>query len=134
MAKLIGIPAEAVDGIWDVVRPLVVRCLAKTDEYRWTPEDILGYLRNRDQQLWACATDNGFCGIVITEIAVFPQAKECILFMMAGKLPRGWRDCLAQLEQWARDMGCTHMATLSRPGSARIVGYEKGLIRTYRGL
>ena len=135
MSKFVDVPGALVDSLWAEVQPYIVRCFDKTAEYRWLPEDIQALIRDGSLQLWLCIDDDGsMCGIVLTELERSPRAPTCNLFMMCGKMPESWRDCLEQMELWARDSGCTHMATLSRPGSAKLVGYSKAMIRTFKEL
>lgn len=134
MAKLMGVPAAVIDNIWPDVEPFVQRCLDKVQEYRWLATDIRDLIRDNSIQLWLCLDGSKVDGIVITELSRAPRATTCEIFLVAGEFPENWKDCLAQLEQWAKDMGCTHMATLARPGSAKIMGYSKTMIRTFRRL
>lgn len=134
MPKLVGVPGEIIDGVWLEVEPLVTRCLEKVNEYRWLSEDIRELIRDGSIQLWLYTDDKAMAGIVITELSRSPRALECGLFMVAGKMIENWRECLTQLEDWALSQGCTHMATLSRPGAAKMVGYGKQMVRTTRAL
>lgn len=134
MTDLIPIPSDRVDDIWHFAGPLVERGLNKVKEYRWNAEDVRFYLKESDMQLWLAADADEAYGIVITQIVITPQARECVIFMIAGRFPHDWRAVQAQVEDWARDMQCTHVSAMSRPGSARINGMEKGLIHTYRRL
>lgn len=130
----LGVPAMVIDSVWPDIEPMVARAFDKLQEYRWLPEDIRELIRNNSLQLWLCLEDKALRGILLTEIVVAPRAVECNLFLMAGELPEDWRNTLEHVEKWAKDIGCTHMATISRPGSAKIVGYSKGMIRTFRRL
>lgn len=135
MSHLHPIPADQIDGVvWAYVEPLVARCFKKINEYRWAPEDVLFYLQERDMQLWIAADDERNYGIVITQILITPRARECFIFMICGEFPADWRSIQSEIEHWAKDMQCTHVSAMSRPGSARINGYTKGMIHTYKEL
>lgn len=134
MAKLHPIQSEFVDNVWPEVEPMVDRCLRKIREFRWNADDIKHYLQEKEMQLWAVSDEKGLCGIIITQILVTPRARECLLFMMSGRMPDGYMDIYHQLEGWARDMQCTHITSLARPGSAKLFGMNKGLIQTSKEL
>lgn len=137
MAHMAGVPCEAVDSIWAHVEPLVHRCLAKVGEYRWGPEHVLDMLRLGTLQLWVCVGDDEatkFYGIVLTKIDQYPLARECNIWMWCGKMARNWRECLGEIEAWAKEMGCSHICAYTRPGAVRITRFNKGLTRIYRGL
>jgi len=134
MSALAPVPCQHIDEVWGFVEPLVARCFKKIKEYRWLPEDIKFYLQERDMQLWLVVDEADAYGIVITQILDSPRARECQIFMICGKFPRDWRKIQQDVEKWAIDMQCTHVSAMSRPGSAKINGMEKGLIHTYRRL
>lgn len=134
MSRFVGVPADQVKSIWHELEPLVARCFRKTDEHRWAPEDVLAGLTDRDMQLWVSIDEAGLCAMLVTRLVAYPRAKECELFLWSGRMTDDWRHQLEIVEAWAKDQGCDYMSTLSRPGSAKFVGYKKGLIRTYRGL
>lgn len=134
MSKMVGIPADQVDAVWPEIQPMVERVLAKVKEYRWEPEDVLRCLQDRDMQLWVSVDDKALCAMLITQLVRWPRCLECSLFMWAGRITDDSLEQLETVEQWAREQGCHYMSTLSRPGSAKFVGYNKGLIHTYKGL
>lgn len=134
MSEYTGVPAEAINQVWHLVEPMVERGLKKINDHRWEPADIHDALLQRDMQLWLAAENGEVSTIVITRLVRYPRVLECELFLWVGRRTDDWRDQLAMIEDWARAQGCHYMASLSRPGSARVIGYEKGLIQTHRRL
>lgn len=133
MSSLVGVASENIDSMWVYIRPYVEACFEKIGEYRYEPEDILDAIRERDMQLWI-AVDTGLKAILITQLVCYPRVKECELFLWSGERTPDWEDHLARIEQWAREQGCHYMSSLSRPGTAKVTNYRKGMIRTYRRL
>ena len=113
---------------------MVERCLKKVHNVRWEPEDILDAIRERDMQLWAAVDAEGLHAILITRLVRYPRVLECELFIWSGRMTDGWRQHLEVVEQWAREQGCHYMTSMSRRGSAKVVGYTQGLVHTYKGL
>lgn len=134
MPHLVGVPAQVVDDVWPEVESYVQKWLNSSKEYRWEAVDIYDFLRRNDLQLWLCLDDKSLRAIIITEITSTRLAMDCEVFMAAGELVEGWKDWLAQLEEWAKRQGCTHMSTMSRPGFAKITGYHKVQLRTFKEL
>lgn len=139
MSHFIGVPSTEIDTHWPAVEPLVAQCLDKVEEYRYEPADILDALRERDMQLWAAVeweppVTVKVKAILITQLVVYPRAKECELFIWAGERTPDWKEHLAKIEEWAREQGCHYMSSRSRPGSAKVTGYSKGMIHAFRRL
>lgn len=134
MSELTGIDSAVIDHVWPHVHPHVAACFDKLGEYRYEPEDILDAIRERDMQLWVAIDGNEVKAILITQLVRYPRVMECELFLWSGERTPDWEDHLARIEQWAREQGCHYMSSLSRPGTAKVTNYRKGMIRTYRRL
>jgi len=119
--NLVGVPDFAIPSLWEeTVRPKIVECFEKTREHRWLPEDVLESLMKKDMQLWVLHDTEVRC-FVVTEIIEYPRSKECLLFLVVGEIPGGWDDPMAQMEEWAKEQGCSHIATMGRLGTAKNV-------------
>lgn len=138
MSHVVGVQPEVIDSLWPTVEPLVQRCFDKVGEYRWEPADVLELLRQAKLQLWLCVGDTEddarFYNIIVTSIEVYPRAKECVVWLLSGKLPKDWRGCFEEIKTWAKFMGCSHVSAYTRPGLVKLTGMEKGLSRCYRRL
>lgn len=123
---LVGIPSMVVRDVWHFVEPFIQRALDEVGEYRFGADDIRSQLENGDAQLWV--RDSPFDMVVVTEIYRHPKATEMSIGPIAGTLGDQWEDELAQLEEWGRGQGCTHVGTLGRPGWERKLGWRKGAV------
>lgn len=124
---LVGIPSYLVNEIWPHVQPFIERSLDEVHEYRWTADDIRAALADATMQLWvrdSSPTDM----VVVTEIYKHPRAVELSVGPIAGTLGERWEDELAQLAEWGRQQGCTHIGTLGRTGWERKLGWRKGAV------
>lgn len=113
---------------------MVQRALTKVKDHRYEPEDIRDALKERGMQLWVALEGTDLAAILVTQILNFPRCRECDLFIWSGRMTDDWREHLKTVEEWAAAQGCHYMGTHSRLGSAKFVGYEKGLLQTYRRL
>jgi len=117
---LTGVPYFAVDDVWKEVEPFIARCLDKSREHRYLSQDIREMLTSSDAQLWIQGWPE-IDGVVVTQIQVFPRAKECVVFMACGKLADDWEETLATLTEGARKLGCTHASAYTRPGFVKML-------------
>lgn len=119
---LVGVPSIMVKAVWQSVRPFIVRSLEETGEYRFDADDILERLLATDMQLWVDGAPLQI--VVVTEIYRHPKATELSIGPIAGKLPEDWESSLKMLEDWGKDIGCTHVGTLGRSGWSRKLGWR----------
>lgn len=119
MQPLVGVPVDAVPGIWPEVAPFVTRCLNKAREHRWNTQDILTLIMDRKLQLFVVEDWQGLVSVVLTEILVFPRCKEMNVFMWCGKFHEDWAEHTEQLAQWAKTMGCSTMTAMARRGFSK---------------
>lgn len=131
---LVGVPSEYVERMWPCIEPHVARCYKKAKEHRMAPIHVLEMLVRRDAQLWILEADGEVKSIVITQLQRHPTANECIVYMVSGILPDDWADAMAQIEDWARSVGCSHLVAYMRKGFAKIVGWEEREIYCVRTL
>lgn len=110
---------------WREVEPLVASCLGKAKEHRWIPADIWYRLMEDTLQLWLIKEDERIKTIVLTELIVYPRAKECNVFMVSGELLDDWRNDLDNLLKWAKDFGYEYASSMARKGFAKAVGWEQ---------
>ncbi len=109
---MIGIQSQDIPRLWPNVRHLVHKAL-KQGNGEYEESDIFDALIKANMQLWW-----GNETILITEIAVYPQKKACIMLPAAGKseeLGQG----LPMLELWAKAQGCDAMQIYGRKGWKR---------------
>lgn len=119
---LVIVPPYAVTDLWPHVVPYLQRALDEVDEFRFDAEDILGQLVRKEAVLWV--RDKPFDLVVFTEVLRHPKAVELSIGPIAGELGGQWEEELVQLEEWAREIGCSHVGTFGRPGWKRKLGWS----------
>jgi hypothetical protein len=88
---------------------------------RFTKEDILNDLYNKQQQLWVAVNEDEIYGAVVTEIIVYPRLQTLVMHFTGGKkLPRWKNEMLATLQQFARDNMCDVIESYGRPGWGKV--------------
>lgn len=125
MAKLIGVPAIAVPSVWPDIAPMIEHCLDKSREHRFSLGDIYSMLAGSDLQAWVVTEGKGVKTIVLTQVIVYPQAKECVVFMAVGEYPENWREITDGLVTWAQSIGCTHASAYMRRGLLKRMGWDE---------
>lgn len=113
---LIGVPVAHVQDIWPAVGPRLARLLRKTGEPRYFLEDILYKLEASEWQLWIWGD---WEAVIITQINIWPRAKEFNILMLEGQLNTGWEYGVVALEEVAKDLGCTFITGGGRLGWLR---------------
>ena len=126
--------------VWGDAWPLLERAATRTDG--GTEEEVARTLLRGDAQLWgvfdseaasprlrspreglpSVAPQERRRAAVTTQITLIGE-KGCRLWLVGGSRLAEWAaDFLAEVEPWARSLGCTHVwGTQSRPGWQRIV-------------
>ena len=134
MAHIYGVPTMVIEEVWPEVEPFVQKWLESSSEYRWEAVDVYDLLRTGDLQLWLCLDEKSLQAIMISELRRTRLSLDCEVFMAAGEMPVHWHEWLKQLEDWAKRQGCTHMSAMMRPGFAKLTGYQKAQVRTFKEL
>jgi hypothetical protein len=116
--------------VWCDAWPLLERAATRTDG--GTEEEVFQALLRGDAQLWSVfdseerlpseAPKARRRAAVTTQITLIGE-KGCRLWLVGGSCMAEWAaDFLAEVEPWARSLGCTHVwGTQSRAGWQRIV-------------
>lgn len=120
---LVGVPARSVDATWAEVAPFVARCFKKAKEHRYAVDDVREMLVAGDAQLWVGGYPE-IDAVVITQIQVYPRAKECVIFLACGTLPDDWEQTLSQLVEGSKKLGCTHASAYTRPGFVKLLSRD----------
>lgn len=115
-----GIPVRDVGPIWRHAWPLLERAATRTDG--GTEEEVIQRLLQGDAQLWGVFDGDELVAAVTTQVTLIGE-KGCRLWLVGGSRMAEWAaDFLAEVEPWARSLGCTHVwGTQSRAGWRRIV-------------
>ncbi|MBI2741773.1 MAG: hypothetical protein HYX38_35230 [Rhodospirillales bacterium] len=115
-----GIRLRDVGPIWRHAWPLLERAARRTDG--GTEEEVIQRLLQDDAQLWGVFDGDEMIAAATTQITLIGE-KGCRLWLVGGSRMDEWAaDFLAEVEPWARSLGCTHVwGTQSRAGWRRIV-------------
>ena len=122
---LYGIPAHLVDEVWDEVRPWIAAA-CKRSRGKFDENDIRIGLLERDDQLWIWRSPTAYA-VGITRILPYPKQKVCTIRIVTGRNRKEWeKECIAQMEQWAKAQGCAAMELQARPGwESALPDYDK---------
>ena len=113
--------------MWREAWPLLERAATRTNG--GTEDEVARTLLRGDAQLWSVFdSEEGLPpkarrrAAVTTQITLIGE-KGCRLWLVGGSCLAEWADdFLAEVEPWARSLGCTHVwGTQSRAGWRRIV-------------
>jgi hypothetical protein len=119
---------------WDFYEAMINKVLRRAHAGT-SSEDVLTCLQRGNMQLWR---DDARKGVAVTEIQVYPQYKQLLIFMVAGRDVRDWLDeGHQQLDSFARQNGCEYMEFMGRPGWERLMegyGYNEKFVRMRKSL
>ena len=121
------VPAKKLDQVWPHIEDKVTRACEEARN-RETPETIKAALHEGRFQLWVVIRGQKVMAILLTEIAVYSLSKVCRLIVCIGEDYKAWVGLIKQVEDWAKDMGCSEMEPLPRPGWEKVLkplGYRK---------
>ncbi len=117
--SVMPVSAAWVKAIWPSVLPLIQRGVDGGRGDR-AAGDYLAVCADGSAQLWLIGRDREVVAICIAEVCVYPQRRVALVDLMAGDDLMGWLPTLeAEVERWARFMGCSAIQAAGRPGFAR---------------
>ena len=99
---------------WDKVRGLLEVSAKRGGDV--TIEQIENALENEQAQLWA-TEDGNFTGL--TQLVNVNDGKQCFIWQMAGE--GDWLPYLDEIQDYARENGCSSIEGNMRPGFERIL-------------
>lgn len=86
---------------------------------RWTLEDMAGRFVRGEWQMWV-VYDGEYRAVLATELFIEASGmKNARVVFCTGIWAKQWVGLIAQIEDWARDMGCRKLEMLARKGWAR---------------
>ena len=125
------VPKEHVQRVWGSIEQFAEGC-AKYTYGRFKAVDILHELLTKDQQLWIAFDDKDIYAFWVTEVVQYPQTKILVMHFTGGNRIEEWQTIgLKQLQQFARDTGCTKIESYGRPGWEKVwknEGYKKRFV------
>jgi hypothetical protein len=112
---LYGIPFTSIDDVWDEVRPWIEAACVRS-RGKFDANDIRIGLLERDDQLWIWRSETAYA-VGVTRITKYPKKTVCTIRIVTGRNRREWeKECIAQIECWAKSQGCDAMELQARPG------------------
>lgn len=125
MHFLTGIQINELAAIWPTIYGLVSDA-CEYNNGRYIAEDYYYDLAQGQKQLWLINNESSLKAIVITEIAIFPQMKCCVIDICTGDTLAEWIGLLSIIEDWAKTQDCKQMFFHARPGFERkLNNYKK---------
>ena len=121
---LVYVKPDQVNSAISLSLPLIKRSLG--DDSAYSIEDVIDELRSARAQLWHVMRGQNIQAIVVTVINTHPCAKDCMIWLCAGKDRKDWIHLLAQIEDWAKAHGCDAMIVRGRTGWEKVMkDYKK---------
>lgn len=122
-AKLVPVAASLVKDVWPHAQALVKRAMDRTSlgNFEDIERDVLGGL----QQLWLVWNGTEIKAAVVTRLVTINHEKICIIVACGGRDRAQWLPLIAEIEQFARDEGCSAMRIIGRKGWQRILADYK---------
>lgn len=106
---------------WFVIGPLLELATSRTGCYE--PIDLLHLAMAGRIGIWVCETDAGIEAAVATEVKQYPRRRVLEIMFTGGRNMAAWlRPLVRAIDQHARETGCSHVATVGRPGWIRAWG------------
>jgi hypothetical protein len=106
---------------WTVISPLLHKATVRNGCYE--PIDLLQMAMAGQAGIWVCEVDGFIEAAVVTKVTVFPRRRILEMMAAGGSGMKHWIEPLrAAMRQHARDLGCSHIASVARPGWLRAWG------------
>lgn len=114
-----GIPHTGIDAVWREILPWVnAACLRVNGRYE--AEDVLGWLKDRNWQLWLASEEGVLIACCCTEIIKYPRRTYARVTLAGGHAMATWAHHMKDIEKWARIQGCDGIELGGRPGWKKI--------------
>lgn len=121
---LVYVKPNQIDSAVSLSLPLINQSLSSDSAY--SIKDVLIELRQARAQLWHVMRGQNIQAIVVTVINIHPCAKDCMIWLCAGKDRKNWIHLLSQIEDWAKAHGCDAMVVRGRSGWEKVMkDYKK---------
>lgn len=117
-ARLVPVPSEHVDGIWDRVSHLADKACQEWHGC-YTSRDIKQLAKDCDIQLWSAWKGKKCICLLGTQIYTHPQKKIAEIMFVGGEDMGAWVDFMESVADWARKEGCQSLIARARKGWER---------------
>jgi hypothetical protein len=120
---------ESVDSLWSLALPHIERFAQETQLIH--PADILEDIKTGAKQLWMMSDEGYVTLVVVTEVFDTAGGQVCTMRIACGSAEKDQlRNICAEIEIWAREIGCVAVEIWGRKGWSRVLeGFkESGVI------
>lgn len=126
--RVFTVRPEDVDAVRPWLEPFLSQFERKT--FLVSTEDVIAQAKASDCQLWSYHDGTTFRGVVATRIVPTTIGKLCSLWVCIGVDADELMDGMhAEIEQWARAIGCYAMEVVGREGwQKKLPGYTRKAI------
>ena len=116
-------PIEELAERWHVVGPLLRKATVRNDCYE--PVDLLRMALTGQAGIWLCEVDGEIAAAFVTWVKDYPRRRVLEIVAGGGGGMKDWIEPLkAALDEHACQCGCSHIASVARPGWLRAWGAE----------
>jgi len=127
--KFTGVQSGMIKVTWPLAKPFVEKGLA-LESGLYKAEDIYDHLLKKKMQLWVAIDieENKIIAVLITQIALYPQAKACWIILVGGAGMDDWVQFMRIIKLWAKGEGCDRVLSFSRDGWVKMLapfGFKK---------
>ncbi len=120
-SRLFAYRPEHIPEIWSDVKDFIQSALI--DNGHLTIEDIYNNLLLGHYQLWTPFSDH-IQAAFVTAIYDVRGVKNCTIIACGGTNLDSWKHFMKDVEDWAREDGCTSIKIYGRRGWAKIFGFD----------
>lgn len=120
-----AVPTQMADEAW----PAVCFWIEEAVKYGigYQPLDVLAKLKSGMALLWIVEHNFEIVGACVTEVITYPRCNSLWIWLLGGADFKQWKDCIAELEMYARHNKCDYIEASGRPGLSRVLkdlGFE----------
>lgn len=114
-------PIEMLANRWGEISGMLEKATSRTLCYE--PIDLLMLAGTGQVGIWLCMWGEEIDAVVATQVTTYPRRRVMEVLFGGGSNMRRWiKPLVAAIDQHARDLGCSHVATAGRPGWIRAWG------------
>jgi hypothetical protein len=119
---------------WHQIEPFLRRATERTQCYE--PIDLLYLTMQGQVAIWLVEISGSVAAAISTEMHQYPRRRVLEVTFGGGDGMAHWiKPLVAAIDEYARQLKCTHVACLGRPGWARAWGAElTGDVMLVRGI
>jgi hypothetical protein len=117
---LCAIPCDDVAAVWPQAWPLLEPAVALW-RGRYDETSLRQRVADMSMQLWVATEDGEPVAAALTEINVYPGAKECNIAVIGGDGREHWQEWIEAIKAWAISLGCKFVTGRGRRGWERVM-------------